>query len=98
MSVSEEKQPEQETDRERYEHEARRRDDRPNCSPQSSSYTDRDAHNVRPGHELADAHNVCEFFVAYRAMLLDRNSASPDEATSSAEKRDLEECKEQRIE
>ena len=70
----------------------------PIAAPQLRPDADRDADDVRPGHELAKAYDVGKFLLAYPAALLDGDAARPDEAAAEAAERDLEERDEQRCE
>jgi hypothetical protein len=67
----------------------------PDRSAKSCPGTNRDAHDVRPWHELTEAQNVSEFLLVYPSALLDGDSVRPDEPTTKSAERNLEECDEQ---
>jgi hypothetical protein len=98
MSVLEAQHTERETDHQGYQHEARGCGDCPHRSPQFCSDTDRDADDVRPGHELAKAQDVGEFLLAYPPVLFDGEATGPDESATKSTERDFEKCDEQRSE
>ena len=58
-----------------------RSDRAPHLCPDAHGNSD----DVRPGHELAQAHNVGKFPVADPAAVLDGDAARPDDAAASAD-------------
>jgi hypothetical protein len=56
------------------------------------------AHDIRPGHELAQSQDFGELLIVHPPLLFDDNTARPDEPTVEPEKGDLEEVDKQRSE
>jgi hypothetical protein len=52
-------------------------------------------HSVRPGHELAKAHDVGEFLLARPLALIDGDSLRPDDPATSAKQRNIQEHQKQ---
>jgi hypothetical protein len=61
----------------------------------ASPDTTRDANDVRPRHELTKAQNVSEFLLAYPSALRHGDPVRPDDPTTKATERNLQECNEE---
>src|SRR5229473_3505925 len=68
--------------------------DRADGASQSCPDADRNADDVRAGHELAKADDVPKFPLADPPTLVDGDAVCPDETAAEPAQRDLEECDE----
>src|SRR4029077_20626014 len=96
VSVAETQATNRQSERPRYQNEPRDSSDRPERPAQFRSDTERDADDVRSGHQLAEGQDFGELLVVQPSLLFDDDAARPDEPAAEAEERDPEEAQKQR--
>ena len=94
FSISKHNAADRQSDRPGHQNKARDRADRADRPAQLGADADRNPHDVRPGHQLAEGQSLGKFLLVHPSPLLDHSAASPNKPTAETAERNLEKADE----